>query len=353
MFQKIAVEEALNIDNKIFIDVRSPIEFTEATIPGAINIPILNNEERAVVGALYKEQGSYSAKIKGIEFVSRKLTYIYSQFESLAKQYKNIILFCWRGGLRSRTVANFLSSLGLKIYQLKGGYKQYRKHVVSYFEKHNLEHKFIVLHGHTGVGKTEILEKLRMSNIPILHLEELVKNSGSVFGKIYYDDNNKKITQKMFDALIFETLRSSNSKYIMVESEGQRVGGVSLPKNLFELIVNGKHILLETTLENRIKRLVNDYTNKGSDNDSLLQSAIWKLKKSIGIKNVELCITWIEESKYKKVAEKLINEYYDPLYKYSIKKYDYIMGINYENINEAVNKITELYFDLKSNPNNI
>lgn len=350
LFQKIAVQEALNLENKIFIDVRSPIEFVEATIPGSINIPILDNDERVIVGTIYKQKGSYDAKIKGIEFASKKLSSIYSQVNSLSKQYKNVILFCWRGGLRSGTVVNFLSSLGLNIYQLDGGYKKYRKHVVHYFDNEDFQHDFIVLHGHTGVGKTEILEKLRNYNIPILHLEELAKNSGSVFGKIYYD-SGEKVTQKMFDAFAFETLRLSNSRYIVVESEGQRVGGITLPKGLFKAIVNGKHILLETFLENRVKRLVDDYVNKIPDNDTLLENAIYNLKKRIGSNNVEQCINWIKESKYNKIAEKLTTEYYDPLYEYSIENYNYMMKINYENIEEAIDEITKIYFKLENNFN--
>lgn len=348
LFVKITVEEALNMEDKIFIDVRSPLEFMEGSIPGAINIPILDNDERVVVGVTYKQTSPEEAKIKGIEYASAKLSSIYNEIFLLTKKYKNIVLFCWRGGLRSATVSSFLGSLGMNIFQLEGGYKQYRKHVIEYFDKDQFKHSFIVLHGYTGVGKTEILEKLKKLNIPVLNLEQLVKNSGSVFGSICYQDE-KPITQKMFDALAFETLRLSNSKYIIVESEGQRLGGISLPEGLFQSIVRGKHILINTSIENRIERLVNDYVDNISNCDTLLENAILNLKKRIGLEKVNQCIGWIKEKKYDKIARELIIEYYDPLYIHSIKKYNYTMKINYISIEDALEKLVKLYYSLENN----
>jgi len=347
LFEKITVEEALRMDDTIFIDVRSPLEFTEGSIPGAINIPILDNDERVVVGVTYKQNSSEEAKVKGIEYAGAKLASIYNEISSLSKQSKNIILFCWRGGLRSSTVSGFLSTLGMNIYQLEGGYKQYRKHVIEYFDKDQFKHSFIVLHGYTGVGKTEILEKLEEINIPILNLEGLVKNSGSVFGELNYQ-HERPVTQKMFDALVFEILRKSNSKYIIVESEGQRLGGISLPEGLFQSIVCGNHVLINTSIENRVNRLVDDYVKKISNSDDLLEKAILNLKKRIGLEKVNQCIYWIKEKEYDKIALELILKYYDPLYTHSMKGYNYIMEINYNNIEQAVDKIVNLYYEIEN-----
>lgn len=347
MFIRITVEEAINMKDKIFIDVRSPLEFTKGSIPGAINIPILDNDERVDVGTIYTNKNPEDAKIKGIEYASSKLSSIYNQVFSLTKHHKNIILFCWRGGLRSATLSSFLSVLGVNIYQLEGGYKQYRKHVVEYFNKDRFKHKFIVLHGYTGVGKTEILAQLETFNIPILNLEYLAKNSGSVFGNIVYQDE-KPVTQKSFDALLFETLRLNNSKYIIVESEGHRLGRVSLPEGLWDAIIEGKHVLVSTNIENRIKRLVNNYISKISNCDNLLEDAIIHLKKRIGSEKTNKFIFWVEEKRYAEIVKELIIEYYDPLYKYSIDKYNYIMEINYNVVEEVVNKIIKLYYDLEN-----
>ena len=347
MYKKITVEEALNMDNSIFIDVRSPLEFMEGSIPDAINIPILNNEERIDVGTTYKQNSPTEAKVKGIEYVSSKLPNIYNEILLLSKNYKNIVIFCWRGGLRSGVISNLLGSLGMNIFQLQGGYKEYRKQVVKYFDENQSNHSFIVLHGYTGVGKTEILEKLEEINIPTLNLELIVKNSGSVFGTMAYQ-NEKPVTQKMFDSIVFDILRKTNSKYIVIESEGQRLGRVTLPESLFQSILKGKQILINTSMENRIERLVRDYVNNISDNDDLLENAILNLKKRIGLERVNQYLDWIKEKSYDKIARELIIEYYDPLYLHSMKNYNYMMEINYNNIEDAVEEIVKLYYSLEN-----
>lgn len=350
MFTKITVEEAINMEDKIFIDVRSPSEFAKGSIPEAVNIPILDDNERVDVGSIYMNKDPEEAKIKGIEYASIKLSFIYNQISLLAKEHKNIILFCWRGGLRSDIISGFLGALGVNIYQLEGGYKKYRRYVIEYFNEDRFKQKFIVLHGYTGVGKTEILTRLETLNIPILDLEYLAKNSGSVFGKISYQ-NEKPITQKTFEALLFRTLRLNNNRYTVVESEGHRVGGLSLPRGLWNAIVEGKHVLIDTDLKTRIERLVNDYVVKISNCNILLEDAVTHLKKKIGEKRVNQLISWIEKQEYSKVAEELIVNYYDPLYKHSIDNYNYIMEINYVDIEEAVDKIAELYYSLEHGSN--
>ena len=350
MFAKITVEEAINMEDKVFIDIRSPSEFAKGSIPGAVNIPILDDDERVDVGTIYMNKNPEEAKIRGIQYASTKLSFIYNQISSMARKHKNIILFCWRGGLRSDTVSGFLGALGVNIYQLEGGYKKYRRYVIEYFNEDRFKQKFIVLHGYTGVGKTEILARLKALNIPILDLEYLAKNSGSVFGKISYQ-NEKPVTQKTFEALLFKTLRLNDNKYTVVESEGHHVGGLSLPKGLWNAIVEGEHILIGTDLKTRIKRLVNDYVIKISNCNILLEDAVTHLKKKIGEKKVNQLISWIEKREYSKVAEELIVNYYDPLYKHSIDNYNYIMEINYVNIEEAVDKISELYYSLEHGSN--
>lgn len=346
LYRKITVEEALYMENSVFIDVRSPVEFEEGSIPNAKNIPILNDDERAIVGTLYKQENQHEAKIQGIQFASYKLQNIYDEINQLIKEQKNVIVFCWRGGLRSGSVCSFLSSLGINVYQLEGGYKKYRKYVMDYFAEGKFKHKCIVLHGYTGVGKTEILEKLEALNIPILNLEKLVRNSGSVFGHFAYK-GTKPVKQKEFEANAFEILRKSNSEYIVVESEGHRLGSVTFPQGLYNAIIRGYQVLINTSIEIRVERLVHDYVTNTEGNDEFLANAITGLTKRIGTEKVNQHIDWIKEKSYDKIARELIIEYYDPLYLHSINKYEYSMEINYDDINEVVHKIAHLYHCLE------
>lgn len=342
MIVKKTVEEAFNMESTVYVDVRTPLEFADGCIPGAINIPILNNDERAFVGLTFKNNSPEEAKVLGVKYAATKLPIIYEEILSLTKQYKNVIIYCWRGGMRSGSVASFLNSLGLTVYQLEGGYKAYRKRVIDYFENGIKTHDFIVLHGFTGVGKTEILERLELLNVPILNLELLIKNSGSVFGTVGFQ-NQKPVPQKMFEAQVFEILRSYDQRFVVVESEGQRLGGVILPEGLFRPIVNGKHILLSSSIEARVDRLVNDYVNKVSNCDILLEQAISSLKKRIGLDKVNQCISWINEKNYHEIARMLIIEYYDPLYSHSIKDYIYAYQIDSNEIDDVLKKVVNIY----------
>ncbi|WP_010292506.1 rhodanese-like domain-containing protein [Clostridium senegalense] len=142
----------------VLVDVRSPLEYKENTIPGAVNIPLFNDEERALVGTIYKQESTEKAKKIGMEIVSKKLPSIYDEFLKLEKKHKKIVLFCARGGMRSGSLVALLSSLGMRVEKIKGGYKSYRGYVLEELPKLNEQVKYIVLHGNTGVGKTEILK---------------------------------------------------------------------------------------------------------------------------------------------------------------------------------------------------
>lgn len=345
MLTKIDVETAMNKEDKLFIDVRSPEEFVQGTIEGAINIPLLNNEERAEVGTIYKQQSPQNAKKIGLQHVSTKLPCIYNKILDLSKHHKEIIIFCSRGGLRSSSLVNFLNMLDINVFQLEGGYKSYRNFVLKYFNNIQEYHDFIVLHGYTGVGKTDIITLLKEKNIPSLDLEAMACNSGSVFGTFNY--SYKTMTQKNFEASLIHQLINTKSRFIVVESESQRIGTVHVPKPFYEAMVNGKHILINTSMENRICRLVNDYVNNIPDHDTLLTDAISNLKRWIGKEKVNECINLVGEKRYDEVAVELIKNYYDPLYKHSIQKYHYDLEINYDKIEEAIERITEYYHHLE------
>jgi len=350
LYNIISIEDALYLNNCIFIDVRSPSEYDEATIPNSINIPLFSDEERHFIGKKYKEN-KLDAKKLGIKFASKKLENIYERIIELKNQYQNIVIFCWRGGMRSSSICNLLSGLNIKgIYQLKGGYKSYRKLVNNFIENEIDKFDFIVLHGLTGVGKTYILKELRKNKIPILDFEGMAKNAGSVFGGLLFDSNPP--TQKNFEAAIFNELFYNKLDYVVVESESKRIGYVNIPNSIISKMETGIHILVNTNIHNRVNNLYNDYINSQETNSPDLDYSIIKslqhLKKRLGNEEVESLILNIKNKNYYTVIENLINQYYDPLYKYSIRKIDnYDLIIDYNNINEAIDKIIDFVSSLK------
>jgi tRNA 2-selenouridine synthase len=332
----IDIEKALTLKNTLFIDVRSPLEFEEGTIFTAKNIPILDNEERAIVGTIYRKENPEEATAKGLDFVSTKLPNLYQTMKEYSMEYDYIVIFCWRGGMRSKSVCNLLSMLNVKnVYQLRGGYKSYRQYVMDFLENKMSQYKFIMMHGLTGVGKTHILDELEAIGEPVLNLERIAKNSGSVFGNIVF--NGKPPSQKDFESLIFHVLQDAKEKYVFVESESKRIGSVMVPETVYHQMIEGYHILIKTTLKNRIKIILEDYAHHLEINHFKIVESLNYLRKRLGNKAVDQLIYKIDEKDYTYVVEYLMKYYYDPLYNHSIKKYEnYDLVIDYEKIENTI-----------------
>ncbi|MEG1142421.1 MAG: tRNA 2-selenouridine(34) synthase MnmH [Clostridia bacterium] len=334
----IKVEDALRLKSTIFIDVRTESEYQEDNILNAFNMPLFKDNEHNEVGTIYKMQGKHEAIQKGFEYVTYKLKDIYMQVTSLIAEYDNVVIYCARGGMRSGSIVNLLSSLGLNIYQLKGGYKAYRNYVLKYLENIMHTKKFVVVHGLTGAGKTDLLKMLENEKIDNIDLEGMAKNSGSTFGFIAFDE--KPPSQKHFETKIFEKIFFSNTDYIFIESESKRVGHVLVPNDIYDAIVReGYHILLECSLENRVKRLCRDYIyDKDTNNIEILKNCISKFRKRLGNNTVDGYINLLDESRYEELVEKYLIEYYDPLYLHSVEKYTYNKIINFDNMDKALNE---------------
>ena len=339
--KEISIEEVLELQNSIIVDVRTPKEYEEDHIPESINIPIFDDDERAIIGTLYKQKGKEIAVKTGIEITSPKLQDFYNKYLTLSKQYNQIILYCFRGGMRSGSLVNFLNEMGLNVLKISGGYKSYRNYVLDYLENLSMKHQFIVLHGHTGTGKTQLLEALEEKGCCVLNLEALAQNSGSVYGEIFY--SGKAPTQKWFDSRIVKILRESKFKNVLMESESKKIGKVTLCKSFWDTMTDGKHILVNSSAQNRVIRLVKDYTKYNTKDDEYLKKSTVRLKDTIGTKAVEDLINKIENKDYEYVAHFLILNYYDKLYSYSIDKYKYDMSVSSDEIDLAVSKILEYY----------
>ncbi|SCG83391.1 tRNA 2-selenouridine synthase [Proteiniborus sp. DW1] len=339
MIREINIEDALQMKDLVFIDVRSEKEYEQDTIPDAINLPILNVSEREHVGYVYTQIDKDEAKRIGLKYASVKLVDFYEKAKEIENNNKKTALFCYRGGMRSNSVARVLDIMGINLFLIKGGYKSYRKYVIEELPKYEGKYKYIVLHGYTGTGKTKILRLLESLGKATLDIESLAKNAGSVFGNIAFEE--KSNSQKKFESLLLDKFKKNNESFIFTESESKRVGKAVLPDFLFNDMDKGFHVLINTTFEKRIENIVDDYVNNASGTkDTEIEGAIKKLRKKIGGDKVDTLIEELHKKNYSVIAKELMTNYYDPLYEYSLEKYKkYDKIINYNDIESAVSEL--------------
>lgn len=297
------------------IDVRSPSEYKLYTIPNSINIPILDDLERKIVGTAYVQEGPEKAIRLGMKIVSKKLPDIYDKVVELNKEYKKLIFFCARGGFRSKPLVALLSSLGISAIKLSGGYKKYRKYIIKALPEIVKEIKFVVLYGNTGVGKTELLYFLKKEGMDVLDLEACANHRGSFFGSVGLGQQN---SQKMFESLLYEALKNRKTNLVFIEGESKKIGKIFIPDYIFQAMEDGIHIRIDASLETRVNNIYKDYVK---NNDWELILALEKLRKHIGDRNIDEYEELIRQSKYKKVIEDLMVKYYDPLYGHKKKNY--------------------------------
>lgn len=340
MIRNITVEEALEAmgSGAVLVDVRSEGEFAEVTIPGAINIPLFNNQERAQIGTVYKQVSPTAARRLGLKLVAPKLPALLEKFEQVAPAGEKVILFCWRGGMRSQFVAYMLEQMDFNVCRIMGGFKSYRRYVNSYLGT-ALPHRAVVLHGLTGVGKTEIIKKLPSYGVPVLDLETLAAHRGSVFGKVGMPASP---SQKMFEGLIVQALRAAEKYGIfVVECESRRLGRLLVPPPVMQAIRDGYRVLLYTDVPTRVERSLSGYVLDGSqDVVHALMKAVDALVKYLGKSRSEQLKQWIAAGNYRPAVEFLLCDYYDPLYRYpDSPSADYHLCVDTKNLEKALEKI--------------
>lgn len=319
----ITVRELLEMEQVVPVDVRSPGEFEEASIPGAVNIPIFTNEERKEVGTLYKQKGSNEAKWRAMEMVSPKLAQILGSIKNIKDEGKQPVLYCWRGGMRSASISTFLDFAGIESVRISGGYRAYRQYILEQIPK-LIPKQALVLHGMTGTGKTEILVQLQKKGYPVIDLEGMAAHRGSLFGAVGFamDGNN----QKIFDSLLFENLQKIKSfSYFIIEAESKRIGRAGQPDELYEKKINGLNIYLHASIETRVMRIYDEYVKPNENepwfHDTILEK-VGLIKKRL--KDAEVYNTLLENTRnkqYKEVIHLLLKYYYDP--RYQFKQHEY------------------------------
>ena len=320
----------------LLVDLRSPGEYRESTIPGALNVPLLDNVERSLVGIAYKQDGPGKARELAMEIVAPRLPQFIYDFKNIAPD-RVVTVFCWRGGERSHFAGCILDAVGFKVNRVRGGIKAYRRHVLKYFCR-ELPHRAVVVYGLTGVGKTDLLLKLKDRGFPVLDLEGLAAHRGSVFGKIGQPPSPG---QKMFEALIeYNLRRAEKNGFFLVECESRRLGNLFVPGSILQAMHNGYRFLAYAPLRVRVERIKRAYINGIAGSSSAFRDAVARLTKYIGKNRVVELNKWLDDGEFDKVVEFLLEHYYDPLYKYpSCPHENYDLSVNMENVEEAARVI--------------
>ncbi|MCF7860732.1 tRNA 2-selenouridine(34) synthase MnmH [Candidatus Woesearchaeota archaeon] len=325
---KIEPADALLMPKALFIDMRSPMEFGHSTIPGAINMPMFTDEERATVGLTYKQKGQKEAVLIGMDYFAPKLPDYFRQIHELNKKNR-LIIFCARGGMRSGSMAELCNSTGFRVHQLSGGYKAYRKHINRYLHDWSTKKPIFVLDGLTGTGKTRILQDLKNS----LDLEGLAQHRSSLLGAI----GLKPVTQKMFDSRLYDRLiELEDADYIIIEGESRKVGFVQMPDSLYKTILKGIHINVTASMDTRIKFLVEDYTQVKPKE---IADRVALLTKKLSKQDIKEINAHIMKKDYKTAFPMILEKYYDPLYKHTVDRKEYSFSVEHENTDKAIKSI--------------
>lgn len=304
--------EAANKGEHVIIDARSETEFAHAHIPGAINIPILNDHERKLVGTEYKQKGKEAAVHLGFRLVGPRFHEIITDTISRAGK-NNLLLYCWRGGMRSNILGWLLSIYGFRVKLLNGGYKSFRNFVLK---TNSLPRNFIVLGGATGSGKTETLAHLILHGQSVIDLEGLANHKGSAFGLL---GRGKQPSNELFENRLALKLRKfDHGEYIWVENESRTIGCCSLPEAIYSQMRKSPVLELKVPLEVRKKRITNEY---GSFTIEELTSCSEKIKKRMGPQHIKIALELLHNGDFQGWLA-LIMDYYDRLYTYGNEQRD-------------------------------
>ena len=297
------------------IDARSPAEYAEDRLPGAVNAPVLDDEERAIVGTIYKQNSAFEAKRAGAPLAARNIARaIEERFAAKPRDWRPLV-YCWRGGGRSGSMVHVLRQVGWNAVRLDGGYKAFRRQVVADLETMPERLRFHVICGATGSGKSRLLEALAEAGAQVLDLELLAAHRGSVLGDL---PDEPQPAQKAFETAIWTTLSEFDAREpVYVESESKKVGNLRVPEALISHMREGRCFRLETAQAARVALLVEDYAHLIADPARLVQ----KLECLTGLHGSERIGRWkdqVASRAWEALVVDLLDDHYDPAYRKSM-----------------------------------
>jgi tRNA 2-selenouridine synthase len=306
------------------IDVRTPLEYEEDHLPEAVNHPVLSNEQRVLVGTINRQFGSFEANVKGAALVTANIAALLEgPLRQMPKGWSPLV-YCWRGGSRSWSLATVLARIGWRVALLDGGYRSYRQRVVHDVDLLVPRLQLRVLAGPTGAGKTRMLQLAAAQGVQVLDLEALARHRGSVLGSV---PGEPQPSQKAFDALLWDTLRDFDpSQPVLVESESRKIGQLHLPESLINRMRSAPCVRLSVPLEVRVKLLRSQYPHLEADVESIDQ----RLQRLVPLYQDKRVTQWralAESGQWDELVGRLLSEHYDPAYQRSMERnYRQIVG---------------------------
>ena len=323
------------------IDVRAPAEFLEDHIPGAINLPVLSDAEREEVGTLYKQVNPFTARKRGAALTAQNIA---RHLETLSDHDKDWtpLIYCWRGGQRSGSMALVFNEIGWPVTLIQGGYKAYRRHVITALETLSTAFEFRVLTGPTGAGKTRLLHGLQARGAQILDLEGLANHRGSLLGEAPQSDQPK---QKLFESRLYAALRMFDRKEpVWIESESSKIGEIHLPNQLFKHLMQSKGVRVDCSRARRAEYLCQDYQHL-TDNPDKTHALIEKLTFRHSRGQVDAWRQLIDDRAWLQLADSLLEVHYDPAYAQSQKRLQVIADCTLEHPGELSDAVFNQLMD--------
>jgi len=331
------------------IDVRSPGEFSIDHVPDAVNCPVLDDDERARIGTLYKQVSPFDAKKEGAALVSKNIArHIDERFRGRGREWRPLV-YCWRGGQRSGSMAHVLRQVGWDAATLEGGYRAYRREVLTQLERLPGGLRFRVLCGATGSGKSRLLEALAARGAQVLDLERLACHRGSLLGGL---PNEPQPSQKMFDSLVWKALRGFDpSRPVYVEAESKKIGQLQVPDSLLDRMRAGECVRLEVPAAERVRFLIEEYRHFLAE-PAELKEKLTALKGRYGHAVIGRWLSQADSGAWQALVGDLLHTHYDPSYQRATTRnylhYDSGRQLSLERLDEA--EIASAAADLSRSP---